>query len=159
MPNLVYPPSLPGPAYPWQQQRVERRMLRALREPANAARARSRDPVVMVPSATWTYSAAEMEYWRVWFEGAGPTQAARLRWFSAVLPGRGGLIARVARYMAAPERALLGNGLWRVTAPLCIRGAGVAPQQDATVEAPESFELREGGDFELREADTFELRG
>lgn len=159
MADLIQPATLPSPSE-WEQQANERRLMRSLREPANAARLRSRELLLRV-SAAWVYSAVEMGVWVAWYEGALATQLARLRWFVAPLPGRGGVLSRAARYMEPPQREYLGAGIWRVSAPLQVRDVvGALPQQAATVPgAPESFELREDGSFELREDGSFELRG
>lgn len=158
MADALYPATLPGPSS-WVQQAPERRALHTLREPTSQARTRWRDGGRQA-QAEWIYNAAEMATWKAWHEGPLATQGARLRWFSAVLPGRGGDIARTARYMAPPQRTALGNGLWRVSAPLYVRGAGVVPQQDATTAGGTTgTELREDGGIELREDGGNELRG
>jgi hypothetical protein len=158
MADLLYPVDLPGPAA-WRQNRIERRQMRDLREPADANRLRSRELGLNV-DAEWAYEAAQMAAWKAWFEGALATQAARLRYFTAPLPGRGGILPRVARYMAAPQRVYVGGGIWRITAPLYVRGLSVSPQQSATAAGdPAGTELREDLGRELREDNSAELRG
>lgn len=158
MADLAYPSTLPGPTG-WRHKRIESRQLRDLRDPANVNRLRARDYGANA-QAEWIYTPAEMAIWKAWFEGVLSTQAARLRWFTARLPGRGGASTRVVRYMGPPQRQHVGQGNWRVTANLYVRGLAVNPQQDATaLGGTETFELREDGTFELREDATFELRG
>jgi hypothetical protein len=113
---------------------MERRQMRDLREPPNANRIRSRGLGINARAA-WVYTAAEMAAWKAWFEGPLATQVARLRFWNAPLPGRGGVLTRVARYMEPPQREYLGQGLWRITAPLYVRGLSVAVQQEAAATA------------------------
>ena len=158
MPDLSYPATLPGPVA-WRHKRYESREMRNLREPANANRLRFRDYGAEA-QVEWVYTPAQMAIWKAWCEGALATQLARLRWFSAPLPGRGGpFVVRVARYMAPPRRTHFAVGYWRVSAVLCVRGNTVIPQQDIAVTDPGGFELREDGTRELREDSTNELRG
>jgi hypothetical protein len=157
MPSLTYPGTLPGPTA-WQIKPDERRQGREMREPSNAFRLRSLDYGADV-QAEWIYSAAEMAIWRAWFEGASATQLARNRWFTATVPGPGGAVDRVLRYVTPPAREYLTNGVFKVSATLRVRGTGVAPQQDITAPGADSFELREDGTRELREDGTYELRG
>ena len=124
MAALNYPATLPSPTA-WRVRPDERRVLRTLREPANANRLRSTDYGSTV-DAEWIYTAAEMAVGKAWYEGAAIDQVDRLRQFNAALPGRGGIVARVARYLTPPQRTLLGNGVWRVTAQLRVRAALVA---------------------------------
>jgi hypothetical protein len=137
---------------------MERRQMRDLRAPANANRIRSRELGINVRAA-WVYNAAEMAAWKAWLEGPLAAQVARLRFWNALLPGRGGVLSRVARYMEPPQREYLGQGLWRITAQLYVRGLSVAAQQDIAVTDPGGFELREDGGRELREDNANELRG
>jgi hypothetical protein len=157
MADLLYPASLPGPDT-WRQQRVDRRQMRDMRQPANANRLRWRD-LGTNASATWVYPAEKMSIWMAWYEGALADQAARLRWFTAPLPGRGGAIARVARYVTPPKRVHCGAGLWKISADLYIRGASVTPQGEVSVADTGGFELREDDSIELREDGDYELRG
>jgi hypothetical protein len=156
--DLIYPVGLPGPVS-WRQKTVDRRQMRDMRNPANANRIRWRDLGINA-SAEWVYSPAQMAIWKEWYEGPLAAQVARLRYFNAVLPGRGGSTGRVARYVTPPRRVHVGPGCWRVSAELYIRGVGNTVQQDATVAGDTGgFELREDSTFELREDSTFELRG
>lgn len=159
MADLLYPTGLPGPQMPWRQKRVERRQLRTLREPANFNVVRWRD-VPVIAQAQYLYNEAEMAIWAPWRTGALATQAARHRYWTAPLPGRGGVINRVARYLVAPQCTYLGEGIWRVNVPLYVRGASVAPQQDATAAGDPGGEvLREDGTAVLREDGSSVLRG
>ena len=134
--------------------------MRDLRDPADTNRIRFRERAYDV-QAEWIYTPAEMAIWKAWFEGTLESQVARLKYFNAPLPGRGGgRIERVARYMSPPKRVHISHGHWRITADLFVRGTSAVVQMASTVPGSTGgFELREDGSFELREDSTFELRG
>jgi hypothetical protein len=124
MPAVVYPSTLPAPQAGWAALPRERAARSPL--PGNPqARARSRDAIVDVSSATWVYSPAEMAVWRPWWH---TTLKDGQLWFLAVAPGAGGYISRVMRYRPASVQVTpLGRGIARVQAELEMRGRSAAP--------------------------------
>lgn len=124
MPASVYPETLPGPLPGSIAPRV-RRADSSLPGPV-VARPRQRDGAGAAHEYSYVYTAAEMAVWRDWY--ADELRHGR-RWFSAVLPGRGGLSSRVARYTAV-RQSYLGGGIYRIAASLELRGASVSPQYE-----------------------------
>ncbi|HWH74892.1 MAG TPA: hypothetical protein VNV16_11590 [Methylibium sp.] len=124
MPIIEYPESLPPPSgFPFA-----RREGRALPQGAGneAPRERMRDAIVDADSVRWRYGPAEMATWRAWFED---TLLNGQRWFVATLPGRGGWLPRVARYIGEQLQIThLGAGFWEVSCRLEVRGLSAAPQ-------------------------------
>jgi len=123
MPLIVYPSTLPPPSgYP-----IARREGRALPQGAGneAPRARMRDAIVDADTVRWRYTPAEMAVWREWFHD---TLLDGQLWFAATLPGRGGWLPRVARYIGEQlQLTHLGAGIWEVSCRLELRGLSVAP--------------------------------
>lgn len=84
-----------------------------------------RDAIVDADAVRWRYSPAEMAVWREWFED---TLLNGQRWFTATLPGRGGWLPRVARYIGEQlQLTHLGAGFWEVSCRLELRGLSAAP--------------------------------
>lgn len=122
---LVYPSTLPS-ANSWEETPVERRAASQLRNPAELHRNRSRDYGATV-SADWVYDATAMATWKAWYDS---DLAGGLRWFSVTkIPGSTGFSAtRVARYQPdSVKLTYLAPGVFRVSAQLDIRGAGLNP--------------------------------
>ena len=113
---IVYPDALPGPA-PATASPRPRRAESSLDGPVQA-RARQRDVAGAQRQLSWVYTADEMAIWREWYD---TTLSSGRFWFIAYLPGVGGLDRpKLVRYLTVSE-ALLGGGLYRVTATLELR--------------------------------------
>lgn len=153
MPLIEYPASLPPPSgFPFA-----RREGRALPQGAGneAPRARMRDAIVDADSVRWRYSPAEMAIWRAWFEA---TLLNGQLWFAATLPGRGGWLPRVARYIGEQlQLTHLGAGYWEVSCRLELRGLSAAPATPDIVPFAWSEEGISG--FSLSESNRFAAEG
>ena len=123
MTALVYPAMLAAPRSVVLRP-TERRALSDLEAGSPQARQRQRDFLARL-QCDWTYSAAQMEAWLAWHD---TDLAGGLRWFSAPLPGRGGWLPRVVRYLGPVKRERLAGGHWRLSAELELRGVSAAPQ-------------------------------
>lgn len=119
---VAYPTSLPGPS-PGGMKPRQRRAGSNIEGPLQL-RARQRDFAGAVSEYPFNYSPAEMAIWREWYR----TDLLDGRcWFAMPLPGRGGIVDRVVRYLKVVER-LLPSGNYTLDATFEQRGVSAAPQ-------------------------------
>jgi hypothetical protein len=123
MPAIAYPSSLPGPSAPGGLQPRPRKAGSNIEGPLQL-RARQRDFAGAISEYPFIYSPSEMAVWREWYED---DLLQGRRWFAVALPGRGGIVDRVARYLKVQEE-LLASGNYRVEATLEQRGVSAAPR-------------------------------
>jgi hypothetical protein len=122
--GFSYPAALPG-AQPGSFAPRQRRAASSIDGPLQQ-RARQRDAAGMTSQYTYTFTPEELEIWRGWFRD---TLLDGRRWFDHALPGRGGIVPRVVRYLDVQQQ-LLGVGIYRVAVRLEQRGASLAPQDE-----------------------------
>jgi hypothetical protein len=123
MPLIAYPAGLPVPRrFPFGPP--DRRAVSDL-EGNTDARARSRARRWIARGVEWIYSPAEMAVWRTWYEDTLLTGQLQ---FEVLLPGEGGWLTRVARYVSVVPRKHIQLGIYTVTADLEIRGASDMPR-------------------------------
>lgn len=119
---VEYPAMLPPPSgYGFSAR--ERRAMSSGDGPQQA-RTRARDPIVDAERVSWRYSPAEMEAWQIWYRDE--LLWGQL-WFAVPLPGYGGELVRVARYVSAVDRQHVAAGVFEVSADLEIRGRSALP--------------------------------
>lgn len=80
----------------------------------------------MTSQYIYTYTPQQLQVWRDWYRD---TLLRGRRWFAHALPGQGGLVSRVVRYIEVQEQ-LLGVGIYRVSARFEQRGASLPPETD-----------------------------
>ena len=123
MAEIAYPSSLPGPM-PGSFAPRPRRAASPLEGPLQQ-RGRQRDAAGLASQYTYVYTPEQMAAWLAWYRS---TLIDGRRWFAHTLPGRGGMAARVVRYLDVSQQ-LLGAGIYRVTASFEQRGASLLPQE------------------------------
>lgn len=131
---LVYPAALPGPM-PGSFDPRPRRAASSIEGPLQQ-RARQRDAAGMASEYTYVYTPGEMAQWLDWYRN---TLREGRRWFAHSLPGRGGVVQRVVRYLGVSQR-LVGGGIYRVAARFEQRGASVVPVEPEFSGFIEDFE-------------------
>ncbi|MGA0608823.1 hypothetical protein [Caldimonas sp. KR1-144] len=136
MPEIAYPTSLPGPGPGVLTPRPRR--AGSTIEGNRQLRPRQRDFAGAIHRYPFTYTPEEMAAWRSWYRGS---LINGRRWFSIALPGGGGVITRVARYLNVSE-VLLPSGNFRVTATLEQRGAAMPPQATWSIGKEEFWKYR-----------------
>lgn len=153
MPLVVYPTELPPPSgYPFA-----RREGRAVPQGAGdeAPRPRMRDAIVDADTVRWRYTPAEMAAWRAWYQN---TLLNGQLWFAATLPGRGGWLPRVARYIGEQlQLTHLGAGIWEVSCRLEVRGLSAAPAMPDVV--PFAWSEEDLTNFTLSETNRLAAEG
>jgi hypothetical protein len=122
MPAVVYPPTLPGPS-PGSLRPRSRKAGSGTDGPLQL-RSRQRDFAGAVSQYPFFYSPSEMATWRQWYES---DLLQGRRWFAIDLPGRNGIVERVARFVKV-EQKLLESGNYRVDAALEQRGPSDLPE-------------------------------
>ena len=121
---IAYPSSLPAPQ-PGAFAPRPRRAASSIDGPLQQ-RARQRDAAGLTSEYTFVYTPDEMAAWRTWWRDV---LLEGRRWFNMALPGQGGMVQRVVRYLEAPQQ-LLGAGIYRVSARFEQRGAAADVQRE-----------------------------
>lgn len=112
----VWPASLPNPAeYSFAPQ--ERRRVQPVATDPPGFRGFAREALVTA-TVRWRMTPAQAAvfdpFWRT-------DLAYATRWFTVRLPGRGGMVARSARFTAPPQRQHLSVGIVDVTGQMEVR--------------------------------------
>lgn len=109
----TYPTALPAPAsFPFAGR--ERRAT-SPQPGLPQLRGRAREQIVDVRGVRWVYSPAQMAVWVEWYADEIDDGD---RWFEVSLPGVGGWVTRMARYVGPVERRHMGAGFFELTADL-----------------------------------------
>lgn len=124
MPAVAYPATLPAVQPGWTSVPRERAARSSLPGYPQARR-RSSD-LIQDASAQWTLPPEKMA---IWWEFWHTTLLDGQLWFTVDMPGRGGMIQRIARFRPNTLQVQpLGSGVCRINVDLEIRGRSLAPE-------------------------------
>jgi Concanavalin A-like lectin/glucanases superfamily len=121
----VWPDSLPSPSdYAFETRERRRRNPTGASAPRTFLRTFARDPVVDA-QVRWRLSASDLKTFDTWYTA---TLALGMKRFLIPLPGEGGWVARVARFIGAPRLTHVETGIFDVAATLEVREAIPTPE-------------------------------